>query len=148
MVSLKLSQDGSFGPLQVEEAVGVSSGPVQVTSGLACDTAPLGGVAAEPGPGRSAMAKARQTANSPSSLEWRAFIFPPLQLSRSFRKLMLDPLGRIAARKRRSRSCLVKKVTHSLVESLLDHSARVTIAGPVDSFLSSEKCAGDAYGLC
>ena len=46
MVSLKLSQEGSFGPLQLEEPVGVSSGPVQEVVGLLWETVPEPGVAA------------------------------------------------------------------------------------------------------
>ena len=66
MVSLKLSQPGLFGPLQLEDpAAGtVGTWPVQVTVELVWETVPLEGVAAEAEPGRSTMAKARQTANS------------------------------------------------------------------------------------
>jgi hypothetical protein len=46
MVSLKLSQEGSLGPLQVDDAVGVNKGPVQVVVGLVWETVPLAGVAA------------------------------------------------------------------------------------------------------
>jgi len=46
MVSLKLSHEESFGPLQVDDAVGVKNGPVQVVVGLLWETVPLVGVAA------------------------------------------------------------------------------------------------------
>src|SRR5437879_4718437 len=74
MVSLKLSHPGLFGPLQLEDpaAGGIGDWPVHVTVGLVWDTVPLEGVAAEAAPGRSTMAKARQTANSRRRREHRS----------------------------------------------------------------------------
>ena len=44
MVSAKLSQAASFGPLHVAEAVAALKGPVQVATRLVSDTVPDGGV--------------------------------------------------------------------------------------------------------
>jgi hypothetical protein len=46
IVSLKLSHEESFGPLQVDDAVGVTNGPVQFIVGLLSETVPVAGVAA------------------------------------------------------------------------------------------------------
>jgi hypothetical protein len=74
MVNLKLSHDGSFGPLHVEEPVGVKSGPVQATVGLLWETVPLGGVAAGDEATRRITRRGRKLALSKRLRQRDAFI--------------------------------------------------------------------------